>query len=245
MNDVVSEQIDRMAILDVIARERAARDDGDWDKLASTYTQDALIDLSWFKGSGEGFAKASADMASKMFSFHEVGASVIDVRGDRALGDTSCTIHLEGKIYGIETQVLGYIRSRARIQKQDGLWRMAGLRAIYIRDLIVPLNPTRPPPVTDDDLGRYRSSYPGLCVMLVAEGLPAHDDMPGVDKPETVAKLNKAFADALATPKVKQLFASQGLEPAADVSPQQLGRFIASETAKWKDVVKKSGAQLD
>ena len=68
---------------------------------------------------------------------------------------------------------------------------------------------------------------------------------PAGTPPATVAKLNKAFADALATPKVKQLFASQGLEPAADGSPEQLGRFIVSETAKWKDVVKKSGAQLD
>jgi len=68
---------------------------------------------------------------------------------------------------------------------------------------------------------------------------------PAGTPPETIAKLNKAFTEALATPKVKQLFASQGFEPAADASPQQLGRFIAAETAKWKDVVKKSGAQLD
>ena len=68
---------------------------------------------------------------------------------------------------------------------------------------------------------------------------------PAGTPPETIAKLNKAFTEALATPKVKQLFASQGFEPAADASPQQLGRFIAFETAKWKDVVKKSGAQLD
>jgi len=68
---------------------------------------------------------------------------------------------------------------------------------------------------------------------------------PAGTPPETIARLNKAFTEALATPKVKQLFASQGFEPAADASPQQLGRFIAAETAKWKDVVKKSGAQLD
>jgi tripartite-type tricarboxylate transporter receptor subunit TctC len=68
---------------------------------------------------------------------------------------------------------------------------------------------------------------------------------PAGTPPETIAKLNKAFTEALATPKVKQLFAAQGFEPAPDASPQQLGRFIASETAKWKDVVKKSGAQLD
>ena len=61
----------------------------------------------------------------------------------------------------------------------------------------------------------------------------------------TIDKLNKAFADALASPKVRQIFAAQGLEPAPDGSPAQLGRFIVSESAKWKDVVKKSGAQLD
>ncbi len=62
---------------------------------------------------------------------------------------------------------------------------------------------------------------------------------------DRVAKLNKAFAEVLATPKVKELFASQGLEPAPDHSPQQLARFIAAETAKWKGVVAQSGAQLD
>jgi tripartite-type tricarboxylate transporter receptor subunit TctC len=61
----------------------------------------------------------------------------------------------------------------------------------------------------------------------------------------TVDKLNKSFAEALESQKVKQIFASQGLERATDASPQQLGRFIVSETAKWKDVVKQSGAQLD
>lgn len=61
----------------------------------------------------------------------------------------------------------------------------------------------------------------------------------------TLDKLNKAFASALASPKVKQLFTSQGLESTKDTSPAQLGRFIVSESGKWKDIVKKSGAQLD
>ena len=60
-----------------------------------------------------------------------------------------------------------------------------------------------------------------------------------------VQKLNAAFAHALATPKVKLLLDSQGLEAAPDTAPQQLARFIASETTKWQAVVKQSGAQLD
>ncbi len=62
---------------------------------------------------------------------------------------------------------------------------------------------------------------------------------------DRIAKLNGAFIEVLASPKVKALFAAQGLEPAPDSSPAQLARFIASETAKWKGVVAQSGARLD
>lgn len=62
---------------------------------------------------------------------------------------------------------------------------------------------------------------------------------------DRIAKLNQAFVDVLATPKVKQLFASQGLEPAPSSTPQQLGKFIQAQTIKWASVVKQAGAQLD
>ena len=68
---------------------------------------------------------------------------------------------------------------------------------------------------------------------------------PGGTPPATVAQLNKAFADALATPKVKQLFASQGLGPAPSSTPEQLGKYIGAQVTKWSSVVKQSGAQLD
>jgi len=67
---------------------------------------------------------------------------------------------------------------------------------------------------------------------------------PGGTPPATVAQLNKAFADALATPKVKQLFASQGLGPAPSSTPEQLGKYIGAQVTKWSSVVKQSGAQL-
>lgn len=183
------EQLDRVMILDAMARERAARDAGDWDALARCYVADSLVDLSWFTGTGAEFAKASAGMEDKMSSFHEFGASVIDIAGDRALGNSSCTIHLIAELDGVEVDVLGYIRSRARVERDGDRWRMAGLKAIYIHDLIVPANPARPPRIDDAELGRYRRSYRNLCHMLVSRGLRARDDLPGMDKPETVAAL--------------------------------------------------------
>ena len=62
---------------------------------------------------------------------------------------------------------------------------------------------------------------------------------------DVIAKLNHAFADALQQPSVRKTLQAQGLEFAGSTAPQQLEGFIKSEVVKWRDVVKKSGAQLD
>lgn len=62
---------------------------------------------------------------------------------------------------------------------------------------------------------------------------------------DRIAKLNKAFDEVLGSPKVKELFAAQGLERAPDHAPAQLARFIAAQKSAWAGVVKASGAQLD
>ncbi len=62
---------------------------------------------------------------------------------------------------------------------------------------------------------------------------------------DRITKLNQAFVQVLDTPKVRELFASQGLERAADTSPRQLSQFITAEMGKWREVVRQSGAQLD
>jgi tripartite-type tricarboxylate transporter receptor subunit TctC len=90
-------------------------------------------------------------------------------------------------------------------------------------------------------------------VPTVAEqGVPGYDVSvffgivaPAGTPPERIAKLNRAFVEVLNTPKVKQLFASQGLETAPSSTPQQLGQFIQAQVVKWAGVVKQAGAQLD
>ena len=90
-------------------------------------------------------------------------------------------------------------------------------------------------------------------VPTVAEqGVPGYDVSvffgivaPAGTPPDRIARLNEAFVETLATPKVRQLFASQGLEPAPSPKPEQLRKFIEEQKSKWAGVVKQSGAQLD
>ncbi len=59
-----------------------------------------------------------------------------------------------------------------------------------------------------------------------------------------VARLNASILKALADPEVKKKFAEQGAEPHPE-KPEQFAEFIRSETAKWGQTVKVSGATAD
>jgi tripartite-type tricarboxylate transporter receptor subunit TctC len=65
----------------------------------------------------------------------------------------------------------------------------------------------------------------------------------GVPRP-IVDKLNAAINRAIATPLFKERFALIGDEPAGG-TPEEFGAFIASESAKWAQVIKSAGVKLD
>ena len=60
----------------------------------------------------------------------------------------------------------------------------------------------------------------------------------------TIASTQKAFADALALPDVRQKFAHEGAEPRGWDSATT-GRFIQSESEKWKKVIQQANVTLD
>ncbi len=55
-----------------------------------------------------------------------------------------------------------------------------------------------------------------------------------------VEKLYAAAQDATKDPKVRALFAEQGAEP-ADLGPDDLTKFMASEISKWSEIIGKMG----
>jgi tripartite-type tricarboxylate transporter receptor subunit TctC len=59
-----------------------------------------------------------------------------------------------------------------------------------------------------------------------------------------IDKLNAEANRILKTPQVRERFEQLGAEPIGG-TPQDLAKHIAAETAKWKEVVRASGAKLD
>ena len=61
---------------------------------------------------------------------------------------------------------------------------------------------------------------------------------------DVIAKLNKAFTDALKAPETQQRFGLLMAEPVA-TTPEQFGQLMTRERARYQDVVKRSGAKVD
>jgi len=61
---------------------------------------------------------------------------------------------------------------------------------------------------------------------------------------DVVAKMNQAFVAALQSPEAKTRFASLLAEPVTS-SPDEFGRFMQAELAKYQKIVKLSGAKVD
>ncbi len=58
-----------------------------------------------------------------------------------------------------------------------------------------------------------------------------------------IAKLNGVLREVMTLPQVKEQLSAQGLDPATG-SPDQLGRILESDVARWATVVKASGATV-
>jgi tripartite-type tricarboxylate transporter receptor subunit TctC len=62
--------------------------------------------------------------------------------------------------------------------------------------------------------------------------------------PEQLARLNKAFVEALGSADIKARMATL-LAEASPTTPEQFGAFVRAELAKYEPVVKASGAKVD
>ena len=63
----------------------------------------------------------------------------------------------------------------------------------------------------------------------------------GMPRP-VVDRLHKAIEEAVNDPTVRSRFVEQGAEPVSP-GPEELAKFIASETAKWKATIEKAGIE--
>ncbi|WP_221312914.1 nuclear transport factor 2 family protein [Granulicella aggregans] len=181
------------AVTDVILRERLARETHNPADEAACFHPDAVVEVSWFKGSAAKFIEAGKNNPdTETVHFDSMSPGAVWLKNDRAISDTACAVHTFSLLDGIEVSTTSYTRLLWRVQRSEGQWLIRSLRGIYIRDTLIPRDPTKVPKLDEEKLRGFRPSYRFLSYILTANGAPAHNDLPGVDQPEVVAALRAA-----------------------------------------------------
>ncbi len=196
----MQQELDKAAILDVVVKERRARDEGMFSDMAAYYRPEAEIETSWFKGHSKDFVEQSEKLVlpgkdsgkKAALGFHQMGATVVNLNADRALAEADCTLHNFYLLEGVRTKYTGYVRLLYRLLRSNDRWLIEGIRCIYIRDTTVACNPSHIPVFDEAELSTYRESYSNLCYHMVRAGLQPRQDLPGWDLPETVSTVKKA-----------------------------------------------------
>lgn len=184
---------DRAAIADLVQTERAARDQGQWDRMAACYHPDSTVSISWIETSGPDFITASkAAFANGIRHLHRMSPSIVTLNGDRALAETGCVILLPGTIAGVPVTVSADARLFARAEKR-GVWRLSRFAGLYLTDSWQ-FETGSMPSIDQARLASYRRPYRHLSYLLAESGKQARADLPGLDRPDLCDALYRGEA---------------------------------------------------
>jgi hypothetical protein len=93
--------LDRAAIVEAVQNWGLWRDTGRWDRLRSLYTADAIQHTTWFVGPAAEFIDRCVESAKRGGrSQHFIGASSVDLNGERDAPGAAGARHVAGKRSG-------------------------------------------------------------------------------------------------------------------------------------------------
>jgi hypothetical protein len=178
---------DKLAVAELVQTERAARDQGQWDRLAACYHPDSLVSISWIETMGPEFVEASKKaFAAGVRHLHQMAPTIVTLNGDRALAESGCAILLPGKVGDVAVTVTSQARLHVRAERRDGRWGIVGLRPVYFIDSVAAQIPGEVPVFDAERLESYRPSYRFLSYVLEEGGKTPRPDLAGADRPHLI-----------------------------------------------------------
>lgn len=179
---------DILRVTNLVNTERWARDTAQFDLMASCFNPEATVAVSWFKGTAADFITATrGSFARGTVSLHVMGGVGVMVKGERAVADSGAQIIVKGEVKGVLALSLTWARISERCSKIHEQWGIDKFNALYQTDTIMPYNPGDKITFDTVQLAAFRPSYAYLAYLLTAQGATVYNDLPGVDRPQTVA----------------------------------------------------------
>ena len=187
--------IEKLTITDVVQSWAMYRDMGDWERLRSTVHADATMTATWYNGSFEGFIEAlQASWRKGSRSQHFVGSTVVDLQGTKAVAQTRMSILVRGKLGDQAVDVTSVGRFFDRVEKRQGVWRIAKRCVIYEKDRMDPVSPQALISLEPALLEKFPEGYRHLAYLQTKAGGEVNPNLPTASGPVLDQLLTQADA---------------------------------------------------
>jgi SnoaL-like protein len=155
------------------------RDAGLWDRFATVWHEDGVMQATWFQGPYREFIEANRrGWAEGVRILHFLGGTAVDVQGDRAIAQTKMTIAQRADVDGVACDVVCTGRFYDFFAERDGRWGLVLRQPIYERDRIDPVDPAAVPALDRERLAAWPEGYRHLAYLQSGLGFAVKPDMP-------------------------------------------------------------------
>ncbi len=184
----MSDQLERLAIREVVENWALWRDAGEWDRFRTCWTDDGRMMATWFQGPVDDFIRVSREGFERGVSIlHFIGGLSVDLARERAIAQTKMTINQRATVHDLLVDVVCTGRFYDFMRKQNGRWGIALRQPIYEKDRMDPVDPAAQLALDRDLLDRFPSGYRHLAYLQTTIGYHVKPDMPGLRGPEVEA----------------------------------------------------------
>ncbi len=179
---------DKARIRELIESWVVWRDMGDWERLRGVWHADGRMAASWREGTAEQFIEANrAGWDKGLDILHQLGGSLIEVVGARALSTTKMVISQRAPIHGVLCDVSAQARHLDRWEKRHGRWGLLERRTIYDRDRLDAVKPGEVVKLDESLLSKFPMNYRHLAYLQSGLGFPVRTDLPHLRSPAAEA----------------------------------------------------------
>jgi hypothetical protein len=186
----VLEAADISAVCQLVLRVFVSRDLGLWEQMCDCFHDDSMVRISWIRASGPEYVRRSKEMAERnVQASHRLGPIFVTLAGDRAIAQLAAIIDIPFTLKEIEVMMSSHARLLFRVERREGVWRLFGFDAVYLRDEIGPVIPGQTVAVDPDVVRDFRPSYRLLSYCLTSGGFSVPNDLAGLDRPDLVGAL--------------------------------------------------------
>ena len=179
----------------LISWERQARVRHLNQELAECYWPDATVTTSWTSGSVADYLKASnsqknrAEADADEVILNRSSAPIIHQNKNRAYAELPTEGKHWIKVNGEDAIWTSYMRLIYRLEKRNGIWKIADMTSVFEKDTLEPVIPGTDLHINPQDLEGLRPAYRWMAYTRTKAGGKVDSDMLGTDRPEDIEKV--------------------------------------------------------